>query len=50
MFERMKSKKIKERKEKYGENKEGRNIEKNVFVVFEIFLKQSKKIKKTNGY
>ena len=26
------------------------NIEKNVFVVFEIYLKQSKKIKKTHGY
>ena len=43
MFERMKRKENKELKEKYGENKEVGRIEKNVFVVFDIFLKQSKK-------
>ena len=36
----------KEWKEKYGENKEARNIEKNVFVVSDIFLKQSEKERK----
>ena len=39
----MKTKQNKEWKEKDGENKEVRNIEKNVFVIFGIFLKQSKK-------
>ena len=47
MFQRMK-------REEYGENKEVGNIEKNVFVIFGIFLKQSKKEKNswlltTNG-
>ena len=45
----MKRKESKNGKEKYGENKEVGNIEKNVFVVFGIFLKQVKK-KKTHGY
>ena len=30
------------KREEYGENK-NRNIEENVFVIFEIYLKQSKK-------
>ena len=34
------------KREEYGENKEVKNIEKNVFVIFSIFLKQSKKEKK----
>ena len=42
-------KESKEKKE-YGENKEVGNIKKNVFVVFEIYLKQSKKIKKIHCY
>jgi len=39
MFERMKRKVNKEWKREYGENKEVGNIEKNVFVIFGIFLK-----------
>ena len=31
------------KREEYGENKEVGNIKKNVFVVFDIFLKQSEK-------
>ena len=46
MFERMKRKENKEWKEKYGENKDVGNIEKNVFVIFDIFLKQSEKERK----
>ena len=38
------------KREEYGENKEVGNIEKMVFVIFEILLKQSKKEKKTHGY
>ena len=34
-------------REEYGENKD-RNIENNIFVIFEIYLKQS--LKKTHGY
>ena len=33
-------------REGYGENKEVGNIEKNVFVIFGIFLKQNKKERK----
>ena len=33
-------------REGYGEYKEVENIEKNVFVIFDIFLKQSKKERK----
>ena len=33
-------------REGYGENKEVRNIEKNVFAIFGIFLKQNKKKRK----
>ena len=39
-------KKNKEWKEKYGENKEVENIEKNDFLWFLIFLKQSEKQRK----
>ena len=41
-------KKRKQRMERegYGENKEVENIEKNAFVIFSIFLKQSKKERK----
>ena len=46
----MKRKENKEWKEKYGENKEVGNIEKNIFVVFDIFLKQSEKERKPHGY
>ena len=42
----MKIKENKEWKEKYGINKEVRNIEKNVFVVFDVFLKQYGKERK----
>ena len=42
----MKRKQNKEWKEKYGENKEVKNIEEMVFVVFDIFLKQSEKERK----
>ena len=38
------------KREEYGENKKVGNIEKNVFVIFEIYLKQNKKRKKTHGY
>ena len=34
-----KERKTKNEKEKYGENEEVGNIEKNVFVVFVVFLK-----------
>ena len=34
------------KREEYGENKEVGNIEKNIFVIFGIFLKQSKKERK----
>ena len=34
------------KKEEYDENKEVGNIEKMIFVIFEIFLKQSKKKRK----
>ena len=37
---------LKEWKEKYGENKEVGNIEKMIFVIFEIYLKQSKNVRK----
>ena len=33
-------------REEYGENKEVGNIEMNVFVVFDILIKQSKKERK----
>jgi len=33
-------------REGYGENKEVRIIEKNIFVIFSIFLKQRKKERK----
>ena len=33
-------------KEKYGENKEVGNIEKNIFVILFVYLKQSEKEKK----
>ena len=34
------------KREEYGENKEVGNIEKMVFVIFDILLKQSKKERK----
>jgi len=37
------------KREAYGGNKD-RNIEEKVFLVFDIFLQQSKKGKKTDGY
>jgi len=37
-------------REEYGKNKEMGNIEEKVFVIFEIYIKQSKKEKKTHGY
>ena len=46
MFKRMKRKKNKEWKREVGENKEVGNIEKNVFVIFEKFLKQNEKERK----
>ena len=54
MFERMKRKENKEWKEKYGENKEVGNIEKNIFVILFAYLEQSEKEKNpwlltTNG-
>ena len=41
----MKRNEKKEWKEKYGENKEVGNIEKNMFVIF-VYLKQSEKERK----
>ena len=40
------------KREEYGENKEVGNIEKIVFVIFDILLKQSKKKRKliANNY
>ena len=35
------------KREEYGENKEVGNIKEKVFVIFVLFLKQSKKCKKT---
>jgi len=47
----MKRKENKEWKEKSTmKHKEVGNIEKMVFVIFDIYLKQSKKRKKTYGY
>ena len=34
------------KREEYGETRRSENIENNVFVVFEIYLKRSKKRKK----
>ena len=34
------------KREEHGENKEVRNIEKIIFVIFDIFLKQSRKKRK----
>jgi len=36
-------------REKYGEKKD-RNIKEKVFMILKLFLKQSKKEKKTHGY
>ena len=36
-------------REEYGETRRRGNIEDKIFVVFEIFLKQSKKRKKTEN-
>ena len=49
MLERMKRKENKNLKEKYGETQRSGNIEDKMFVIFGIFLKQSKK-KKTHNY
>ena len=43
MFERMKEKKIKNEKRSTMKHEEVGNIEKNIFVVFDVFLKQSEK-------
>ena len=45
-----KIKENKEWKEKCSENKEVGNMKKNVFVIFDIFLKQSEKKEETHGY
>ena len=50
VFERMKRKENKEWKRSTVKHKEVGNIEDKIFVIFDIFLKQSKKIKKTHGY
>ena len=42
----MKKRKQRIERERYGENKEVKNIKKNVFVIFDIFQKQSKKVSK----
>ena len=34
-------------REEYGENKEVENIKKNVFMIFDILIKQSKKERKS---
>ena len=49
-FKESKEKKTKNEKRSTVKHEEVGNIEKIVFVVFDIFLKQSKKIKKTHGY
>ena len=36
--------------EEYGETRRSKNIEEMIFVIFDIFLKQNKKRKKTHGY
>ena len=46
MFQRIKRKEKKNEKRSTMKNKEVGNIEKNVFVVFDIFLKQSEKERK----
>ena len=50
MSERMKRKEDKEWKEKYGETRRSGNIKDKIFVIFDIYLEQSKKGKKTYGY
>ena len=50
-FERMKRKQNKEWKEKSTvKHEEMGNIKEKIFVILEIYLKQSKKRKKTYGY
>ena len=46
----MKRKETKDEKRSTVKYKEVGNIEDKKFVVFEMFLKQSEKIKKTHGY
>ena len=38
------------KREEYGETRRSGNIKDKIFVIFDIFLKQSKKEKKTHGY
>jgi len=38
------------KKEEYDETQRSRNIEEKIFVIFEIYLKQSIKRKKIHGY
>ena len=45
-----KEKKTKSEKRSTMKHEEVGNIEDKIFVVFDIFLKQSEKIKKTHGY
>ena len=46
MIERIRKKKIKNEKRSTMKHKEVGNIEKNIFVVFVVFLKQSEKERK----
>ena len=45
-----KKRKQKVKREEYGENKELKNIEKMIFVIFDMLLKQSKNKKKAHSY
>ena len=48
-FKESKEKKTRMKREVYGDNKD-RNIKEKVFMILKLFLKQSKKEKKTHGY
>ena len=48
-FKELKEKKAKNEKRSTVEHEEVGNIKDKIFMIFDIFLKQSKKIKKTYG-
>jgi len=45
-----KKRKQKIKREEYGKTRRSGNIEEKIFLIFDIFLKQSKNKKKTHGY
>ena len=49
-FKNVKKRKQRIKREGYGETQRSENIKDKIFVIFEMYLKQSKKRKKTHGY